>query len=93
MTAEAMAIYPQLLERARELCGPRASVEAEDLVGVALLEMVRRPPSCTTPDHLRRWLRTVMRNKRARAFRDRAGVQFASYEAIVEARANGADDD
>lgn len=62
MSAAAIALRPKLLLRARELCGRRDDVDAEDLVGVALLALVAKPPNPKTPAQLHRWLRTVLRN-------------------------------
>jgi DNA-directed RNA polymerase specialized sigma24 family protein len=84
MSAAAFALRPKLLLRARELCG-RRDVDAEDLVSVALLAMVEKPPSPRTETELLRWLRTVMRNLAARAYRDLHGATFVSYEVIRDA--------
>jgi DNA-directed RNA polymerase specialized sigma24 family protein len=86
MSAEAIALRPKLLLRARELCG-RRDVDAEDLVSIALLAMVEKPPDPRTQTDLLRWLRTVMRNLAARAYRDLHGATFVSYEALEERRA------
>jgi DNA-directed RNA polymerase specialized sigma24 family protein len=82
MAAAAIALRPELLMRARELCGQRADLDAEDLVGVALLAMVERPPHPRTPSELHRWLRTVMRNQAARAFRSMHGATVVNYDAF-----------
>jgi DNA-directed RNA polymerase specialized sigma24 family protein len=92
MSVAAIAVRPQLLLRARELCGRRADVDAEDLVGVALLALVAKPPNPKTPAQLHRWLRTVLRNQGARAYRNLHGATFVSYEGMQEARARGASD-
>jgi len=65
----------------------RVDVDAEDLVSIALLAMVEKPPSPKTETELCHWLRTVMRNQAARAYRDLRGTTFVSYEAIEERRA------
>ena len=62
--------------RSRELCGRRAGVDAEDLVGIALLALVAKPPNPKTPAQLQRWLRTVLRNQNARRLRDLHGGEF-----------------
>ncbi len=85
MSAAVIALRPKLLLRARELCG-RGDVDAEDLVSIALLAMVEKPPSPRTETELLRWLRTVMRNLAARAYRDLHGATFVSYEAMTERR-------
>jgi DNA-directed RNA polymerase specialized sigma24 family protein len=92
MSVAAIAFRPQLLLRARELCGRRADVDAEDLVGVALLALVAKPPNPKTPAQLQRWLRTVLRNQGARAYRNLQGATFVSYEGMQEARERGASD-
>ena len=82
MAATAIALQPQLLLRARELCGRRAGIDAEDLVGLAFLSMIERPPHPKTPSQLKHWLRTVA----ARLIRDLHGVTFESWEAVGERR-------
>lgn len=89
MCAAAIALHPKLLWRARELCGRRADLDAEDLVGIALLALVAKPPHPKTPAQLHHWLRTVLRNKSAQAFRNLYGATFVSYEALEEAWARG----
>jgi DNA-directed RNA polymerase specialized sigma24 family protein len=84
MSEAAMALRPQLLLRARELTGQRADLDAEDLVASALLTMVAKPPAAATASKLHHWLRTVMRNQNARAFRDLRGAEILSVEAIQE---------
>lgn len=88
-TRRTPAFRPNLLLRARELCGRRADVDAEDLVGVALLALVEKPPDPKTPAQLNHWLRVVLRNQAARAHRNLHGATFASYEAMQEAQARG----
>jgi DNA-directed RNA polymerase specialized sigma24 family protein len=88
MSAAAIALRPKLLLRARELCG-RRDVDAEDLVSVSYLAMVEKRPDPRTETELLRWLRTVMRNLAARAYRDLRGATFVSYEALEETRARG----
>jgi DNA-directed RNA polymerase specialized sigma24 family protein len=92
MSVAAIAVRPQLLLRARELCGRRADVDAEDLVGVALLALVAKPPNPRTAAQLHHWLRSVLRNQAARAYRNLHGATFVSYEGMQEARARGASD-
>ncbi len=91
MADAAIALYPGLVLRARELCGRRAALDAEDLVSDALLALVAKPPNPKTPAQLHRWLRTVMRNQGARAYRNLHGATVVSYEGMQEARARGAD--
>jgi DNA-directed RNA polymerase specialized sigma24 family protein len=83
MAARAVALRPQLLARARELTGGR-DADAEDLVAVAYLAMVERPPRPSSPAQLKHWLRTVIRNQHARSYRDVDGAETVSYEAIQE---------
>ena len=85
MGTAAIALRPKLLLRARELCGWR-DVDAEDLVSIALLAMVEKPPRPRTEAEFLRWLRSVMRNQAARAYRDLRGATFVSYEGIQESR-------
>ena len=92
MSVAAIAFRPKLLLRARELCGRRADVDAEDLVGLSYLAMVATPPHPTSPAQLHRWLRTVMRNAGARAYRNLHGATFVSYEGMQEARERGTSD-
>jgi len=80
MSATAIALRPQLLMPARELCGDRADLDAEDLVGRALLVMCEKTRDPQTPAELHHWLRTVMRNQNAKTSRDLRGVQFESWE-------------
>jgi DNA-directed RNA polymerase specialized sigma24 family protein len=86
MSAAAIAFRPKLLQGARELTGQRADLDAEDLVGVALLAMVERPPHPKMPAELKHWLRTVLRNQAARPIRDRHGATLVSYEAVLDTR-------
>jgi DNA-directed RNA polymerase specialized sigma24 family protein len=90
MSVAAIAFQPKLLLRARELCGRRAGVDAEDLVALSYLAMVAKPPRPKSSVELHRWLRTVLRNQSARAYRNLHGATFVSYEAMQEARARGA---
>jgi DNA-directed RNA polymerase specialized sigma24 family protein len=92
MASTAIAFRPTLLLRARELCGRRADVDAEDLVATALLALVAKPPSPRTPGELNHWLRTVLRNQAALAHRNLHGATVVSLEAMQEARAQGASD-
>jgi DNA-directed RNA polymerase specialized sigma24 family protein len=87
MCASAIALRPQLVKRARELCGPRADRDAEDLVGIALLVMVARPPVAADVTKLHHWLRRVMWTQNARGFREFRGAVVLSYEGLEEARA------
>lgn len=88
MSSAAITLYPKLLLRARELTGAsRADLDAEDLVGIALLAMVAKPPEPKTLSQLHHWLRTVLRNTNARRFRDLGDVELVSWDAIEEARA------
>jgi|SRR5579859_982192 len=89
MADAAIALYPGLVLRARELRGRRADVDAEDLVGVALLALVAKPPNPKTPAQLHHWLRTVMWGQNARRFREFHGATFVSLEGLEEARARG----
>lgn len=89
MCAAAIALHPKLLWRARELCGRRADLDAEDLVGIALLALVAKPPNPKTPAQLHHWLRTVLRNQNVRQFRNLYGAVLVSYEGIQEARTRG----
>jgi DNA-directed RNA polymerase specialized sigma24 family protein len=86
LASTAIDLRPKLLSRARELCGWRADLDAEDLVSVALLAMVAKPPSPRTVGELHHWLRTVIRNQAARAHRSQYGIAVVSYEAIQQAR-------
>lgn len=86
MCASAIALRPKLLLRARELCGRRADVDAEDLVGVALLALVAKPPNPKNPAQLHHWLRTVMRNKAAQRIRDVHGATVVSLEGMQQLR-------
>jgi DNA-directed RNA polymerase specialized sigma24 family protein len=79
MSVAAIALRPKLLLRARELCGQRADLDAEDLVGVALLALVAKPPNPKTPKELHHWLRTVLRNQAARAYRNMRGIEVVSW--------------
>lgn len=92
MSASAIALRPKLLLRARELCGRRADVDAEDLVGVALLAMVVKPPEPETPAQLHHWLRSVLKNQAARSVRNLHGIRLESWEGRQEARSRGAVD-
>jgi DNA-directed RNA polymerase specialized sigma24 family protein len=85
MASTALELRPALLSHARELTGRRADLDAEDLVSVALLAMVERPPHPRTPIELKHWLRTVLRNQAARTYRDLHGATFVTYEAVEEA--------
>jgi len=87
MAAQAVALRPQLLKRALELCG-RRDADAEDLVQDAYLAMIAKPPSPRTPSQLKHWLRSVMRNQQARAYRARRGVETVSLDVLQEARAS-----
>jgi DNA-directed RNA polymerase specialized sigma24 family protein len=86
MAAAAIAFRPQLLMRARELCGRRADLDAEDLVGAALLAMVAKPPSPKTQTQLLHWMRRVVFRLNANAYRNRCGVELESWDAIQEAQ-------
>ncbi len=70
--------------RARELCGDRADLDAEDLVGRALLQMVEKPPSPENSQQLDRWRRTVIFRLNANAFRDLHGVEFVTWGPISD---------
>jgi DNA-directed RNA polymerase specialized sigma24 family protein len=85
MSVVAIALRPKLLLRARELTGWRADVDAEDLVSLALLAMVAKPPNPKTPAQLHHWLRTVLRNQAARSYRNMHGVEVVSWDALQEA--------
>jgi len=65
-------------------------MDAEDLVGIALLAMVAKPPDPKTPGQLHHWLRTVMWGQNARRFREFNGVEVVSWDALQEARAQRA---
>ncbi len=90
MTAQAIALRPKLLKRASELVGPRSYADAEDLVGVVYLAMVERPPTPSNSSQLNHWLRTVLRNQAALAYRNLYGAVVVSYEAIQETRSGSA---
>jgi DNA-directed RNA polymerase specialized sigma24 family protein len=90
MSVAAIALRPQLLLRARELCGWRAEIDAEDLVSVALFAMVAKPPSPATPAQLHHWLRTVLRNQAARSHRNLHGVVLESWDARQESATRSA---
>jgi DNA-directed RNA polymerase specialized sigma24 family protein len=85
MTAEAIALRPKLLARARQITFSMA--DAEDLVQGAYLAFAKKPPEPRTPAKLHNWLRIVMANLNAHRFREFHGAVVASYEAIEEERA------
>ena len=88
MYAAAIDFRPKLLARARNLCGGRWSVDAEDLVGDAYLTFFTKPPEPRTASQLLNWFRTVMRNRNARRFREFDGEPPPeSLDAIEERRA------
>jgi DNA-directed RNA polymerase specialized sigma24 family protein len=78
-----------LLLRARELCGSRADVDAEDLLGDTYLKLVAKPPSPKTALQLKHWMRTVMLRIWLNV-REREGeLEVVSYEAeLSKQRAN-----
>jgi hypothetical protein len=65
MSAAAIALRPKLLLRARELCG-RRDVDAEDLVSIALLAMVEKPPSPRTETECSGAVEHAFENRTAR---------------------------
>jgi DNA-directed RNA polymerase specialized sigma24 family protein len=67
--------------------GRRADLDAEDLVGIALLAMVAKPPNPKAPAQLHHWLRTVMWAQNARRFREFHRVEVVSWDGLQESRA------
>ncbi|MFI5282499.1 MAG: hypothetical protein ACHQ0J_05155 [Candidatus Dormibacterales bacterium] len=82
MSVTAIAMRPELLMRARELCGDRADLDAEDLVGCALLRMCEKPPDPQSDEQLLHWLRTVIFRLNANAYRDLRGAEFVTWEEL-----------
>ena len=62
---------PQLMMRARELCGHRAELDAEDLLQDVYLKFVEKTPDPRGATQLKHWLRTVMLRKHVDAQRRR----------------------
>jgi DNA-directed RNA polymerase specialized sigma24 family protein len=78
----AIALRPKLLLRAHELYGFR-DADAEDAVGDVYLAFFRKPPSPRTPAQLHHWLRSVLRNQRAAALRNRyRGAEDITIESL-----------
>ncbi len=79
MTAEAIALRPKLLARAREISFSMA--DAEDLVGEAYLAFLTKPPQPNTATELHHWFRVVIQNLNAHRYREFRGAIVVSSEA------------